>query len=29
MSEPVHPVKLFRNVGSKTRTIVVPPRFAN
>jgi radical SAM superfamily enzyme YgiQ (UPF0313 family) len=29
MSETVHPVKLLRNVGSKTRTIVVPPRFPN
>jgi anaerobic magnesium-protoporphyrin IX monomethyl ester cyclase len=29
MSDPVQPVKLFRNVGSKTRTIVVPPRFPN
>jgi anaerobic magnesium-protoporphyrin IX monomethyl ester cyclase len=29
MSNPVQPVKLYRNVGEKTRTIVVPPRFPN
>jgi anaerobic magnesium-protoporphyrin IX monomethyl ester cyclase len=29
MSDAVHPVKVYRNVGTKTRTIVVPPRFPN
>jgi len=29
MSDSIHPVKVFRNVGTKTRTIVVPPRFPN